>query len=255
MNKLSLLSIILLISCAMASLNTDVELDTTAHVIAKKQASETNTNETSTIVPQVKTLAKSSFETTIMDEPATTMLPAIKTLAVKKCEKISKNGRCGPKFNNTYCGVGRWCSRHSWCGPGLPAKDKAGHAWQDGSSNNKFSNQKVCAAKTPSANKCKAECTVEQKSLFRAVRRKDGSYVLVALNGQCLALKSHGRGLEVYFFSFKRLYKNLLPKFSFFFNPKILSLIKNLGSWAHQSSELQKQESPCLEILRSPHWG
>merc|ERR1712146_700284 len=33
---------------------------------------------------------------------------------VLKC-KISKNMRCGPKFNNTICPFG-WCSKWGWCG-------------------------------------------------------------------------------------------------------------------------------------------
>merc|ERR1712007_191329 len=46
-----------------------------------------------------------------------------KKLAVHKVVKkaktcnVSKNGRCGPKFNHTICAWGQ-CSRWSWCGNG-----------------------------------------------------------------------------------------------------------------------------------------
>ena len=49
-------------------------------------------------------------------------------------------GRCGPQFNNTYCGRG-FCSKYSWCGPGLPSSDNSGVTWEDGSTNNLFSNK------------------------------------------------------------------------------------------------------------------
>merc|ERR1712007_169825 len=42
--------------------------------------------------------------------------PAHKKPVAKKCN-VSKNGRCGPKFNHTICAWGQ-CSRWSWCGNG-----------------------------------------------------------------------------------------------------------------------------------------
>merc|ERR1711935_1140685 len=53
-------------------------------------------------------------------------------------EKDQAAGRCGPRFNNTYCARG-FCSNYSWCGPGLPGHDGSGVHWEDGSKNNEFS--------------------------------------------------------------------------------------------------------------------
>jgi len=34
---------------------------------------------------------------------------------------ITKNGRCGPAYHNTYCKNGFWCSASAWCQKGTPS--------------------------------------------------------------------------------------------------------------------------------------
>merc|ERR1712007_298018 len=84
--------------------------------------------------------------------------PAHKKPVAKKCN-VSKNGRCGPKFNHTICAWGQ-CSRWSWCGNGglyLSTQQKA------------YNSKPGCAAKKVIK---KAKKVVDKAKPIKVIKKK-----------------------------------------------------------------------------------